>query len=200
MSPLPPITTVFMSNLLVCRPHVGACDVYTDIPMRVGGSWTGILWSFQSMPPRPRSPSKGAPKCRRATHLDEALRGEIYTGLGRIDHLIAACVQCHATRTLAMPMRRLGVVHEVHAVGEPRVAAHDHVSTRGCRKIMPRLVHMGFLPCCDSPHPEMGPARPGRSREHGSSLWNQVSAAPIWRDRRRHLLWSTDAGPEPERS
>src|SRR5882724_559209 len=64
MSPLPPITTIFMLNLLVRSPQVGACDVSTDIPMSVERPWTGILWSCHRMPPRPLSPSNGSPKFR----------------------------------------------------------------------------------------------------------------------------------------
>jgi hypothetical protein len=45
-----------------------------------------------------------------------------------------------------MPMRLRGLVHEVHAVGEPCVEDHDDIGTRVCRQIMLRLVYMGFFP------------------------------------------------------
>jgi hypothetical protein len=99
---------------------------------------------------------------RRATHLDDALRQEIHGVLRRIDHRIEACVQGHATRPLDMPMRRRGLVHAVHAVGEPRVADAHHVGTGWGWQLMLRLVHVGcrlrlrpvgVLPVRHPPHP-----------------------------------------------
>src|SRR5437870_10955165 len=47
---------------------------------------------------------------------------------------------------LDIPMRLLGLVHEVNAVGEPCVEDLDHLSTRVCRQLILCLVHLGFLP------------------------------------------------------
>jgi hypothetical protein len=54
-------------------------------------------------------------------------------------------------------MRLLVLMHKVHPVSESRVQNHDHVDTRLCRKIMLRLVHMGFRPVDNPPRPCMSP-------------------------------------------
>src|SRR5262252_7410846 len=81
-----------------------------------------------------------------AAELDDALRQEIHSVLGRIDHLVEQLVQADKARPLDIPMRLLGLVHEVNAVGKSRVEDLNDLSSRVCRQIILCLVHLGFLP------------------------------------------------------
>src|SRR5262245_61955201 len=93
---------------------------------------------------------------RGATQLDDAFREQIHGVLGGIDHLVEQLVQRDKARPLDIPVRLLGLVHEVNAVGAPRVEDLDHLSTRLGLQIILCLVHLGFLPFFNPPSLCMG--------------------------------------------
>jgi hypothetical protein len=150
---------------------VGLLDALTDA-RAVGGQggrecldMGSLLRQRQRVCFQPRACSRHLDRAlRRPTHLDDALGQEIHGVLSRIDHFIEEFVQGNETRPLDMSMRLLGLVHEVNAVGEPRVAEANHVGTGLGWQIILRLVHVGcrlrlrpvgVLPVGHPPHPGM---------------------------------------------
>jgi len=60
---------------------------------------------------------------RRAAELDDPLRERIHVCFCRIDHRIEQCVQRNEARPFDIPIRLLGLLHEVDTVRESRVQA-----------------------------------------------------------------------------
>src|SRR5581483_4872328 len=81
-----------------------------------------------------------------AAELDDALRDQIGVLLGIVHDFVEQLVEPDEVLALDVPMGLLGLMHQIEAVGEPRIEHLNHRLAGFFGKIVPGLVHGGLPP------------------------------------------------------